>query len=162
MSLYASKAVVKKTIELFCELHECKHCGGYFNELNNAGCWRCWYHPGEYDTVKGCMSCCGEKIRRPNLHNQYSHISPMMSWGPKNSYDLLEPFSKGCKRRDCISKKETAFPKNTVNIEEIASLVPYMDPPLKKRPGFKKTPLSLLKQEPFPYATWAIPPLDKD
>ena len=56
------------------------------------------------------MSCCGEKIRRPNLHNQYSHISPMMNWGPKNSYDLLEPFSKN--KMESRNGKVETLPRN--------------------------------------------------
>ena len=48
MSLYANQALVKKTIELFCEVRQCVHCNRYFCELENVGMWQCKYHPGEY------------------------------------------------------------------------------------------------------------------
>ena len=57
-------------------------------------------------------------------------------------------------------KSKDKLNKEVIDVESIACLVPYMDPPLKNRPGFKKAPLRLLRQEPFPKNVWFKPPRD--
>lgn len=158
MSLYANTAVVKRTIETYCEVRQCKHCKRFFNELENVGMHRCKYHPGEYDRYLECYTCCGEKRSMPSMNNQYSSFSHVMTWGSGMKYDHGTGFSDGCKRRDCESTKKTGIDRERILVEEIASLVPYMDPPLKKRPGFRKAPLRIVRQEEFPYNVWAHPP----
>ena len=160
MSLYANSKVVKKTIEMFCELKQCRNCQEYFCELTNVGMWNCLYHPGEYDTSIHAWTCCGESMARPHLHNPYISYDNMMTWGPKNKHQIHPMHSKGCKRRDCVPNTKDSLNREVIDIDGIACLVPYMDPPLKQRPGFKKAPLRLLRQEPFPKNVWHKPPLD--
>lgn len=158
MSLYANQTLVKKTIELFCELRQCKHCDRYFCELENVGMWTCSYHPGEFNADTGRWSCCGEKRRRPHLNNPYTSFSAHMHWGPQNQHQQLPPWSTGCKRRDCTPVQDSGLDKEEIQVEGIASLVPYMNPPIKERPGFKKKPLRLIRNEPFPHNVWFDPP----
>ena len=159
MSLYSNSAVVKKTIELFCKLDQCKHCDRYFCELNNVGMHQCKYHPGEYDTHIHAWTCCGEKRARPHLNNPHSSYSHIMTWGPMNRMQAHPAFSDGCQRRDCCPKNDNGLAKDVIEIDGIACLVPYMDPPLKNRPGFKKSPsLHLRRQSDFPYNVWFKPP----
>lgn len=158
MSLYANQALVKKTIELFCEVRQCVHCDRYFCELENVGMWQCKYHPGEFNADTGRWSCCGEKRRRPHFTSEYMGISPYLTWSGKNRWQQLKPYSDGCKRRDCIPSRSSGLHEKEITLDGIASLVPYMKPPIKDRPGLKKTPLRLLRQEPFPHNVWYDPP----
>ena len=160
MSLYANQAEVKKTIERFCELRCCSNCGKYFCELDNIGMHRCPYHPGEYDDSIGAMNCCGEKMRRPNMNNPHASYSYMMTWGPQNQGEPMSLFSDGCKRRDCVAEHPSGVNLDVVYVDSIASLVPYFNPPMKSRPGFRKGPLRLIRQQPFPKNVWFHPPLD--
>lgn len=160
MSLYANSSVVKKTITAFCELKQCQNCQGYFCELTNVGMWKCQYHPGEYDTTIHAWTCCGEKRSTPHMHNPYISFDQTMTWGPKNRHQIHPYSSKGCKSRDCVPKVGDDLNREVIDVEGIACLVPYMDPPLKNRPGFKKAPLRLLRQEPFPKNVWFKPPID--
>jgi len=163
MSLYSNSAVVKKTIELFCRLEQCQYCDNYFCELNSVGMHQCKYHPGEYDTSIHAWTCCGEARARPNINNPYSTFSQMTTWGPGNQRELYPAFSKGCQRRDCCPKKDNGLDRSVIEIEGIACLVPYMDPPLKERPGFKKTPsLHLSRKTYHPYNNWFKPPPERD
>jgi len=158
MSLYANTAVVKRTIEQYCAVRQCKYCDRYFCELESIGMHKCLYHPGKYDKYLGRYTCCGEERRRPNLNNPHASYAHVMTWGPQNRSDPGDGFSKGCKRRDCIPTESTDIDETRVLVDEIASLVPYMDPPLKKRPGFRKAPLRIVRQEEFPYNVWYHPP----
>ncbi len=158
MSLYANTAVVKRIIETYCEVRQCKHCDRFFNELESVGMHKCEYHPGEYDKYLQCYTCCGEKRSLPNLNNPYSAYSHVMTWKPHARYDHGTGFSKGCKRRDCVATNATGIDPERIMVDEIASLVPYMKPPLKKRPGFRKAPLRIVRQEEFPYNVWYHPP----
>lgn len=160
MSLYANSAVVKKTIEMFCELKQCTNCDRYFCELTNVGMWSCRYHPGEYDTKIHAWTCCGEKKATPDMYNQYASYSHMIAWDASNKHQKHPFFSEGCKRRDCVPAQKNNLDETCIEIDGIACLVPYMDPPLKERPGFKKGPLRLVRQEPFPYNVWHKPPLE--
>lgn len=159
MSLYANQALVKKTIELFCEVRQCTQCRRYFCELENVGMWQCPYHPGEFNADTGRWSCCGEKRRRPHLTSEYYNHSPLMTWGPRNKWQQLKPYSDGCKMRDCIPDRDSGLHPEEITIDGIASLVPYMKPPVKERPGLKKNPLRLIRQEPFPHNVWHDPPV---
>ena len=158
MSLYANQALVKKTIELFCEVRQCVYCRRYFCELENVGMWKCPYHPGEFNAETGRWSCCGEKRRRPHFTSEYLPHSHFMTWGPQNKYQMLKPYSEGCKMRDCVPTKDSGLDMNEIHMDGIASLVPYMDPPIKERPGLKKKPLRLIRKEPFPHNVWFDPP----
>ena len=158
MSLYANTAVVKRIIETYCAVRKCKHCDRYFCELESVGMHKCKYHPGAYDKYTMQYTCCGERRRRPNLNNPYATFSHMMTWGPQNRHDPGDGFSTGCKRRDCEPMEKTGIDLERILIDEIASLVPYMDPPLKRRPGFRKAPLRIVRQEEFPYNVWFQPP----
>jgi hypothetical protein len=158
MSLYANQALVKKTIELFCEVRQCVNCNRYFCELENVGMWQCKYHPGDFNADTGRWSCCGEKRRRPHFTSEYMGISPYLTWSGKNKWQQLKPYSDGCKRRDCVPSRSSGLHDKEITLDGIASLVPYMKPPIKDRPGLKKTPLRLLRQEPFPRNVWYDPP----
>ncbi len=159
MSLYANQTTVKKTIQLFCECHQCVHCNRFFCELENVGMWKCKYHPGEFCADTGVWSCCGEKKRYPNLNSPYYGMSHLVTWGPQNKWDMLKPYSTGCKSRDCIPRKDNGLHPTQIHIDGIASLIPYMKPAIKDRPGLKTNPLRLIRQEPFPYNVWFKPPL---
>lgn len=161
MSLYANQAEVKKIIERYCELRRCANCRNYFCELDNLGMHKCRYHPGEYDPEVEAMSCCGEKSRHPNVNNPYASYSHIMTWGPQNRCEPMDTFSKGCKWRDCEAEIPSGVDKKVVHIDSIASLVPYMNPPMKERPGFRKGPLRLIRQQPFPKNVWYHPPLER-
>lgn len=158
MSLYANQTLVKKTIELFCEVRQCANCNRHFCELESVGMWKCPYHPGEFDADTGRWTCCGEKRRRPHMNSPYRDISPYMQWGKQNRWQMLKPYSDGCKRRDCVPTKNSNLHLKEINLDGIASLLPYMKPPVTERPGLRKSPLRLIRQEPFPYNVWYCPP----
>ena len=89
MSLYDNKEKVEQIIIDFTELHECSICGDYFTEIENLGCWKCKYHPGEYDPYTESFTCCGEKYRRPAFNYKcYGHV---MTWGVKDRWDHIKP-----------------------------------------------------------------------
>lgn len=157
MSLYASKKAIEITIRLFTELHECSSCGKFFTEMENVGCWDCWYHPGEYDHYNDKWTCCGDTYNRPMFHHRgYGHL---MTWTKKDQYNHVPALSRGCCRRDCQSKKKTAIPKDVLPVNDIATLIPYMQRPIDTRPGLKKAPLRLERKETRPYSLWDEPPL---
>ncbi len=158
MSLYANAASVKKTIEEYCDVRQCRHCRRYYSEIANVGTWACKYHPGEYDRLEECYTCCGERKRTPNMTNMYSGWSSQVLWSGSNMHEGMSLFSAGCKGRDCQPMADLSLPKDVIFVEDIATLVPYMDPPIKKRPGFCKAPLRLLRVEPFPKNVWFLPP----
>ena len=158
MSLYANQTLVKKTIELFCEVRQCVHCRRYFCELENVGMWQCYYHPGEFNADTGRWSCCGEKRRTPHINTPYRDISPYITWDKTNRWQMLKPYSDGCKKRDCVPDRSSGLHEKEIMLEGIASLVPYMNPPVTDRPGLKKNPLRLIRQEPFPHNVWYDPP----
>jgi len=156
MSLYASKKAIEITIKLFTDLHECTECGKYFTELENVGCWDCKYHPGVYDYDLECYTCCGERYKRPFFHHaSYGHI---MAWNTKDRWNHMRPLNNGCCRRDCVSKEKTPIPKKVLPVEDIATLIPYMERNIEDRPGLKRGPLRFERQETRPYALWKIPP----
>lgn len=158
MSLYASKKAVEITIRLFTDVHECKNCGRFFTELENIGCWECKYHPGKFDHKTETWTCCGEKYRRAAFHHRsYNHL---MVWKTKDRWDSIQPYSAGCTRKDCETKVETPIPKNVINVEDIATLIPYMQRPVNERPGLKKGPLRFVRKEKRPPAVWHKPPLN--
>jgi hypothetical protein len=152
MSLYASKKAIEITIKLFTDLHECSNCGSFFTELENVGCWECKYHPGVYDNKLDCYTCCGQKMRRPAFnHRGYGHF---MTWGSKDKWNRALEMPEGCCRRDCQSKKETPIPDDVLPVDDIATLIPYMVKKVDTRPGLKRGPLRLERQEKRPYAIW--------
>ena len=156
MSLYASRKAVESTISLFTDLQECIVCGKYFTELENVGCWDCLYHPGKYDPHLECYTCCGESHKRPAFHyRQYGHI---MTWGKKDKWNHIKSISDGCCRCDCRAKKKSPIPKDTVPLEDIATLLPFMNRKIEDRPGLKKGPLRLERKESRPYVLWKKPP----
>ena len=156
MSLYASKKAVEITIRLFTELHECAECGRFFTELENVGCWECKYHPGKYDVLTDSYTCCGNKYMRPAFNYRgYGHL---MTFGVMDRWNHMAPLNNGCCKRDCKSKKKTPIPDDVLPVEDIASLLPYMEMPLDKRPGLKKAPLRLERVQTRPYALWSKPP----
>jgi len=158
MSLYASKKAIEITIKLFTELHECESCGKFFTELENVGCWDCKYHPGEYDNVRDCYTCCGETRTRPAFHHvQYGHL---MTWPTRDRWNHIQELSDGCCRKDCMPKRDTPIPKDVLTVEDIATLIPYMERPIEKRAGLKKGPLRLLRSENRPYDLWTKVPLN--
>ncbi len=150
MSLYADKVAVKNTISNFCEIRRCVNCNNYFCELENVGMWKCMYHPGNFDATSGVWSCCGEKVRQPVHVNTYGSVGNSFTWDVHDRFYMREPYSKGCKRRDCVPSKCSGLPKNEILIETIASLIPYMKPTLEARPGLASEPLRLVRQEAFP------------
>jgi hypothetical protein len=157
MSLYASKKAIEITIRLFTELHECQSCGKFFTEMENVGCWDCWYHPGEYDYDTDKWTCCGNKYSRPMFHHRgYGH---MMTWTAKDKYNHVPPLTKGCCRRDCQSIKKTAIPTDVLPVNDIATLIPYMQRKVDKRPGLKKAPLRLERKEERPPGLWDVEPI---
>ena len=156
MSLYASKKAIEITIRLFTELHECKNCQKFFTEMENVGCWDCRYHPGKFDYNTGKYTCCGEPYRRPMFHHRsYGHL---MTWGKKDQYNVTPALSSGCCRRDCVSMKETAIPKDVLPVADIATLIPYMNRKIEDRPGLRKNPLRLERMEKRPPCLWDVDP----
>ena len=156
MSLYASKKVIESTINLFTELHECSNCSRYFTHMESVGCWDCRYHPGEFDYTTMQYTCCGEKMRDvPYQHSTYSHL---MTWKGKDRYDYIPALSAGCCRRDCLPKEKSLIPNEDISVDDIATLIPYMERNLQERPGLKKNPLRLVRNEERPLALWAQPP----
>ena len=158
MSLYASKKAVELTIRLFTDVHECQHCGRFFTEMENIGCWECKYHPGKYDHVLEKWTCCGETYRRPSFnYRSYGHL---MVWNTKDKWNHIKPYSDGCTRRDCQSKRKTPIPSGTLPLDDIATLIPYMERPVNERPGLKRGPLRFVRSETRPYHIWKKAPLD--
>jgi hypothetical protein len=156
MSLYASKKAIEITIKLFTDLHECSKCGNFFTEIENVGCWDCKYHPGKYDHKLDCWTCCGQGMRRPAFHHRgYGHL---MTWSGKDKWNHGQEMPDGCCRRDCQSKKNTPIPNDVLPVEDIATLIPYMEKQLDSRPGLKRGPLRLERQEKRPYILWKKPP----
>ena len=158
MSLYASKKAVELTIRLFTDVHECNYCNRFFTEMENIGCWQCKYHPGKFDHKTETWTCCGEKYNRPAFnYRSYNHL---MVWNTKDRWNYLPPFSEGCTRRDCEPKLKTPIPKDIISLEDIATLIPYMERPVNERPGLKKGPLRFVRKEKRPYDLWVKPPLN--
>lgn len=161
MSLYASRSAIEKTIEIFTEMHQCSRCGGWFTEMENFGSWNCWYHPGEYDHRLDKYTCCGESHRRVDNFN-YRSFGHLMTFSPSQRYDPAPSISQGCTRCDCKSKKKTLVSDETcIKVDDVASLIPYMENPLTSRPGLKKNPLRLFRKEERDYAIWAVEPSDR-
>lgn len=152
MSLYSSREDVKQVIEDYTGLQQCRYCNKYFCKLDNIGMWSCKYHPGEIKN--GRYTCCGEKRIRPNAYNQYAAHSHYISWGPQNKFDYLPQYSSGCTRRDCVPRHTNKSQTEDVNVEDIASLIPFMKPSLTERPGLVKEPLRLIASQPFPKNMW--------
>tara|TARA_B100000405_G_C16519885_1_gene350689 strand:- start:259 stop:507 length:249 start_codon:yes stop_codon:yes gene_type:complete len=81
-----------------------------------------------------------------------------MTWGGKDRWNHGLEMPEGCCQRDCISNKETPIPKDVLPVDDIATLIPYMEKQLDQRPGLKKGPLRLERRETRPYALWKKPP----
>lgn len=158
MSLYASKKVIESTINLFTELHECRFCQRYFTHMESVGCWDCKYHPGKFNYDTLTYSCCGEKMREARF--QHMTYNRYLTWKGKDRFDYIPNLSQGCCRRDCLPKDKTLIPDETIAVDDIATLIPYMERPLDKRPGLNKNPLRLERVEKRPKALWHDPPRD--
>ena len=161
MSLYASRGAIEKTIQIFTEMHQCKYCNNWFTEMENFGSWKCTYHPGVYDYDRDMYTCCGEShTRHANFaHRSYGHL---MTFHPSQRYDMAPSVSQGCTKCDCVSKKETMISgEKFIKVEDVASLIPYMENPLTERPGLKKGPLRLFRKQERDFALWKVEPSDR-
>jgi hypothetical protein len=161
MSLYASRSAIEKTIQLFTEMHQCATCGKWFTEMENFGSWTCLYHPGKYDHNEDKYTCCGESHNRTdNFHHRaYGHL---MTFTSKDRFNHAPSVSPGCTRCDCQSRKKTLISdEKSIKVEDVASLIPYMENPINKRAGLKKNPLRLFRKEKRAYGIWEIPPSDR-
>ena len=148
MSLYADKEEVKKTILRYTQLHECSQCGKYFTEMENIGCWKCKYHPGEYDHDLERYTCCGETYKRPKFH--YKGYGHLMTWGVKDRWNHMKPVSDGCTRCDCKTNEPNEVEYKDVQLNDIAQLIPYMEINIRDRPGLRIDPLRLERVEVIP------------
>lgn len=156
MSLYASKKVIESTINLFTELHECRFCSRYYTHMESVGCWDCRYHPGEFDYDTLSYTCCEEKMRETKFNMR--GYNSFLTWKGKDRFDVVPPLSQGCMRCDCLPKDKTLIPDDDIAVDDIATLIPYMERPLDKRPGLRKNPLRLIRKEVRPNALWKVPP----
>jgi len=83
-----------------------------------------------------------------------------MVWNTKDKWNHIKPYSDGCTRRDCQSKRKTPIPSGTLPLDDIATLIPYMERPVNERPGLKRGPLRFVRSETRPYHIWTKAPLD--
>lgn len=156
MSLQSSTAVVNDTIAKYTTLQRCRHCKRYFTELSNVGMHYCRYHPGKYDTETERWTCCGEKRPVLHFHGAHAGISSVMAHGRMGGRPLLPPRDKGCQRRDCCPEETSDLPSDAIDLNDIASLIPYMEPKFQDRPGFDSDSLCLFRQSYFPKNLWFI------
>lgn len=133
-SLYSSNAQVRRVLQVFLQMHQCKLCGRYFTEMENLGSWSCKYHPGEFNMLTRKWTCCGETERI--TRSRYAGFEDQMVW---SKHQQLPPVhTQGCCRRDCISKYKNPIPQEEVLLEEVACIIPQMKEhgsDLEKRPG---------------------------
>ena len=73
----------------------------------------------------------------PDMNNQYASYSHIMAWDASNKHQKHPFFSEGCKRRDCVPAQKNNLDQS-IEIDGIACLVPYMDPPLKENLGLRR------------------------
>lgn len=154
--LYSSNEQVKRMIKLFLQVHECKHCGRFFTEMENLGAWKCKYHPGEYDYYTSDYTCCGERSRRN--YGEYARFSSVMTWSDKERNNYPDLHSQGCRKCDCVSKYDNPVPSKVVAVNDIASVIPSFKAyglPIEKRPGLVKGKnLRIERFEKLPQIFW--------
>jgi ribosomal protein L37AE/L43A len=159
-TLYSSKAQVKKLIEVFIQIHQCGECNRFYTEIENIGSWKCRYHPGKYDYDLRKWTCCGESYK--HYYSEVASFDAHLTWSKKQTLQVPELTSNGCMRCDCVSIYNNLIPKQTIVVDDIASIIPYMQhygSPLEDRPGLKTgKPLTIRRYEPRPKICWTVPP----
>ena len=124
--------------------------------MESVGCWDCKYHPGKFNYLDLTYDCCGETFKEPAFH--YGAFGHYTTWKPKDQWNHIPALSEGCCRRDCIPKAKCLIPEEDIPVEDIATLVPFMERKVHYRLGLKKNPLRLVRQEERPYCLWKKAP----